>query len=541
MSNQEKQQHMNPPHQEPNGALGRREASSMRLSEADIIQHNNFYALAMQQKRSAASMNSFQLSDEAGSRLQQDIDNRQLLLASNVALQALGLGAVLDQLRQRENFDIQQLRIEQSFRPSTQPFSQIPFDAARNGNQELRSTEASETCTSLSSAVDVKHVKHKHDAESQGTRDGLRSVNVPCRARRMPLDHNFKTAHFAIPEDVQHGADLVCSYSACRDGGVKFRFCSWCRIPVAKRNFRMRHDHTGEPKPEGGIKSLVDFNNGCIPSHVVGKNKDKGTTNSSAVAKTRPEAPDGDNKPAARLGSVKSNEERLPDPRLSRGAVLTEEERRKLWATLIVARPSANDGDAMTLWIRRVLKVSNPLTSPEEVKATVLSLFREPQVTTDESGTTSSPTDHAETSTNQTSSNDSSSDSSRFKTEGARRSDSKRGTTTEDIDSSATGGESSDSSNDSSSTTTRRNRTGSSNQSSSVGDRFDPEGSSNESSSDSRREGFNVGSSKDSSSDADDNDDDDLESASYDAETHISGSLAREERQTKKRRLGFHV
>jgi hypothetical protein len=50
----------------------------------------------------------------------------------------------------------------------------------------------------------------------------------------MPMDHNFKTAYFVIPESVEHGEELVCSYPACRDGGIKFRYCSDCRVPVAK-------------------------------------------------------------------------------------------------------------------------------------------------------------------------------------------------------------------------------------------------------------------------------------------------------------------
>jgi len=42
---------------------------------------------------------------------------------------------------------------------------------------------------------------------------------------------------------MKHGEELFCSYKACRNGGVKFRFCSVCQVPVAKRNFRQRHMH----------------------------------------------------------------------------------------------------------------------------------------------------------------------------------------------------------------------------------------------------------------------------------------------------------
>jgi hypothetical protein len=69
------------------------------------------------------------------------------------------------------------------------------------------------------------------------------TVMLPCRARGMPQDHQFAQAHFVVPQNIQHGDELVCSYSACRDAGVKFCFCTHCRIPVAKRNFRIRHNH----------------------------------------------------------------------------------------------------------------------------------------------------------------------------------------------------------------------------------------------------------------------------------------------------------
>ena len=55
-----------------------------------------------------------------------------------------------------------------------------------------------------------------------------------------------QTAHFIIPRDIQHGQDLICSHEACRNGGVKFCYCTFCRIPVAKRNFRIRHIHADE-------------------------------------------------------------------------------------------------------------------------------------------------------------------------------------------------------------------------------------------------------------------------------------------------------
>lgn len=55
-----------------------------------------------------------------------------------------------------------------------------------------------------------------------------------------------QTAYFVVPEGVKHGTELVCSYFACRNAGIKFRYCVYCKLPVAKRNFAKRHRHVGK-------------------------------------------------------------------------------------------------------------------------------------------------------------------------------------------------------------------------------------------------------------------------------------------------------
>lgn len=42
----------------------------------------------------------------------------------------------------------------------------------------------------------------------------------------------------------------MCSYYACRNNGIKFRYCAYCNVPVAKRNFRKRHQHGKEAEGE---------------------------------------------------------------------------------------------------------------------------------------------------------------------------------------------------------------------------------------------------------------------------------------------------
>lgn len=75
-----------------------------------------------------------------------------------------------------------------------------------------------------------------------------------------------QSAHFVLPKNIKHGQDLVCSYAACRDGGIKFRYCLYCRIPVSKRNFRLRHHHidssTQRPSPDVMVPSSI-----CVDVH----------------------------------------------------------------------------------------------------------------------------------------------------------------------------------------------------------------------------------------------------------------------------------
>ena len=101
-------------------------------------------------------------------------------------------------------------------------------------------------------AAKINSVSAAATAQSQQPHNVMSSRGaaiVPCRARGMPVDHNFKTAYFVIPDGIEHGDELMCSYPACRQAGVKFRYCLQCRVPVAKRNFRNRHRH-GVPGEE---------------------------------------------------------------------------------------------------------------------------------------------------------------------------------------------------------------------------------------------------------------------------------------------------
>ena len=126
--------------------------------------------------------------------------------------------------------------------------------AGAAGGMAGRGTEPSAS-GSVGGGVPGAEGQHLH--QKLGSARG--AAIVPCRARGMPVDHNFKTAYFIIPDGIEHGDELMCSYPACRQAGVKFRYCLQCKVPVAKRNFRNRHRH-GVPGGGGedGESSDVD-------------------------------------------------------------------------------------------------------------------------------------------------------------------------------------------------------------------------------------------------------------------------------------------
>jgi len=113
----------------------------------------------------------------------------------------------------------------------------------RSGAAATKSSQKSKKKKKRSEAASSSHNKTAPPAGGTGAGNPFL---LPCRARGMPPDHNFRNAHFVIPSDVQHGEELICSYEACRHGGIKFRYCATCSLPVAKRNFNQRHSHGRE-------------------------------------------------------------------------------------------------------------------------------------------------------------------------------------------------------------------------------------------------------------------------------------------------------
>lgn len=226
--------------------------------------------------------------------------------------------------------------------------------------------------TSTPSRIDPSR-KLKSDTTRNGdqTKDEMTklpgSVIVPCRARGMPMDHNFKTAYFVIPEDVKHGEELICSYFACRNAGIKFRYCSHCKVPVAKRNFRKRHKHGGEivgdkgddsgddDTPTKGIPSQItagreeEVEDDGISSQSVDSSNDQDDEKCVPVSTDRV-ATFKDK--ASKHKDLKSTEQDFIHHKIS-------DERKAHWISLLSKRPSTKDSDTMSGWLMEVLAVSD--------------------------------------------------------------------------------------------------------------------------------------------------------------------------------------
>ena len=157
-----------------------------------------------------------------------------------------------------------------------------------------------------------------------------------------------QTAYFVIPENVKHGEELICSYFACRNAGIKFRYCSHCKVPVAKRNFRKRHKHGGD----------ID-----IPSANAAQNAKKGIPSQITTSASREEvAVDGISSQSA----DDSAEAGAPRDQISSS-------RKARWASLLGKRPSSKKKEEMSAWISEVMKVSdleNPLNESAPTEAT---------------------------------------------------------------------------------------------------------------------------------------------------------------------------
>eukprot|EP00573_Skeletonema_grethae_P010462 CAMPEP_0201697938 /NCGR_PEP_ID=MMETSP0578-20130828/15592_1 /ASSEMBLY_ACC=CAM_ASM_000663 /TAXON_ID=267565 /ORGANISM="Skeletonema grethea, Strain CCMP 1804" /LENGTH=680 /DNA_ID=CAMNT_0048184305 /DNA_START=106 /DNA_END=2148 /DNA_ORIENTATION=- len=232
---------------------------------------------------------------------------------------------------------------------------------------------AANPAESLKDDDDYSGVKKEHlliipgvdtTSEEKKKKKKKKSKRVPCRARGMPMAHNFKTSYFIIPDNIQHGDELECSFPACRSAGAKFRYCLHCKVPVAKRNFRNRHKHgnMGEKKrsPPSATKESENapaFPSGegiCLPVN-------DAKNDSEEKAATLEVEAEGDLKPSSVpqqdpvVDAPKNEEESEQSVSVSTG-----ENAKKVqsWVSLLESKPDPDDKEAMTKWMMKVMNAS---------------------------------------------------------------------------------------------------------------------------------------------------------------------------------------
>lgn len=208
-----------------------------------------------------------------------------------------------------------------------------------------------------------------------------------------------------ISEDAKHGEDLVCSYFACRNGGVKFRYCAHCMAPVAKRNFCRRHDHGMSSRAGGDVDKDEDEDEASVdqsanekgdaeakpasipvaekgtPKPTVKPPAEKDVSRSSldvlskaasssfllqAEPPSQPEGQGKRKKPSEDVEKESGEDEAASDEGDPAELANISSKRRRMWNSLLVKRPRTKDPRHLSSWLNEVLTVSDFETSLEQ-------------------------------------------------------------------------------------------------------------------------------------------------------------------------------
>jgi hypothetical protein len=235
------------------GILSQLRGGSLGGDAGDFFQHNAGLVAAQQQQQQAAAL---ALASDirtavAAAQLRQaaQFQNHDFLLARTAALQQLGAlgGGGFDQLHQElELHKLEEMERRQLLAAAAGGAPMAALAARQHELQEahMRQEQLDRQLGVGGAEAIMERVRAQNEGGIRassgdgGVKDSFQktpgSVVVPCRARGMPMDHNFKTAYFVIPENVEHGEELICSYFACRNAGIKFRYCTHCKVIFSK-------------------------------------------------------------------------------------------------------------------------------------------------------------------------------------------------------------------------------------------------------------------------------------------------------------------
>lgn len=199
-----------------------------------------------------------------------------------------------------------------------------------------------------------------------------------------------QNAYFDVPEDVKHGDELVCSFPECRNSGVKFCFCTYCNIPVAKRNFRIRHNHCDYAPPAPTVAEALAAAGSTLTLPLPERSNDHARSTRSSIQFDLPTSPlqrkklkesDGAKKQSNASNSVKESEthdsKNGNDIAVERNSAASQDggssgdipsntdesgitpERMAAWDQLLDRRPRQLDSAEMATWLASVMAISS--------------------------------------------------------------------------------------------------------------------------------------------------------------------------------------
>jgi len=169
---------------------------------------------------------------------------------------------------------------------------------------------------------------------------------------------------------------------------VKFRYCSVCRIPVAKRNFHQRHSHgismdpnsapqsrSKQPAPANPSKEIqAILPQGAARARKRKNPSDESTTDSSSEKNVSRRSRKRRKDRSSSIQNISSAEAGHKDSKRNNSLpveVATDMSinRQWRWASLLGKRPNSNDTEGMTSWLLEVMAVSD-LKNPLNVRGT---------------------------------------------------------------------------------------------------------------------------------------------------------------------------
>lgn len=177
---------------------------------------------------------------------------------------------------------------------------------------------------------------------------------------------------------------------SCNQAGVKFRWCSSCETPVAKRNFGRRHSHAGNEKPpKKNHDKTVAAKDKDDPRKRPRENISDGGSDGPQLdqKKARVQGHDIHRYIPESIGNRRSDDSPSSaetDSTSGSGTDAQQQDegtrhvafqdfdppRLKAWVGLLNHRPKFHDRRAMSVWVRKVLVVSDttqPLSRLDDI------------------------------------------------------------------------------------------------------------------------------------------------------------------------------